>query len=163
MTGTPPCVLIDGRSGAGKTLLAAELAAKEGAVVVSIDDVYPGWDGLDAGSWQIHHFLLRPRQAGLPGRYQPWLWEENRRGDWVDVPADLPLIVEGCGALRLDTPTEFTRRIWLETPDEVRIRRALERDGQMYAPHWRRWALQEERFLALHRSPELATEIHTLG
>ena len=38
-----------------------------------------------------------------------------------------------------------------------------ERDGEMYAPHWTRWALQEERFLALHESVALATEIQSLG
>ncbi|MEO8095730.1 MAG: hypothetical protein ABI632_12485, partial [Pseudolysinimonas sp.] len=45
-SGPRPVVLIDGRSGAGKTTLARELAPLVGAQLVSLDDVYPGWDGL---------------------------------------------------------------------------------------------------------------------
>jgi hypothetical protein len=155
--------LVDGRSGAGKSHFAAELARSRDAVVVSIDDVYPGWDGLDAGSWLIHEYLVRPYLAGLTGRYRPWSWEEQRRGEWVEVSPDVPLIVEGCGAIRRDSVTTSSRRVWLETDDAVRRERALERDGQMYEPHWTRWALQEERFLALHHSRELATEIVNMG
>ena len=155
--------LVDGRSGAGKSHFAAELARARGAVVVSIDDVYPGWDGLDAGSWLIHEYLVRPYLAGLTGRYRPWSWEEQRRGEWVEVSPDVSLIVEGCGAIRRDSITTSSRRVWVETDDAVRRERALERDGQMYEPHWTRWALQEERFLALHHSRELATEIVNMG
>ena len=155
--------LVDGRSGAGKSHFAAELARARGAVVVSIDDVYPGWDGLDAGSWLIHEYLVRPYLAGLTGRYRPWLWEEQRRGEWVEVSPDVPLIVEGCGAIRRDSITTSSRLVWVETDDAVRRERALERDGQMFEPHWTRWALQEERFLALHHSRELATEIVNMG
>ena len=155
--------LVDGRSGAGKSHFAAELARARDAVVVSIDDVYPGWDGLDAGSWLIHEYLVRPYLAGLTGRYRPWLWEEQRRGEWVEVSPDVSLIVEGCGAIRRDSITTSSRRVWVETDDAVRRERALERDGQMYEPHWTRWALQEERFLALHHSRELATEIVNMG
>lgn len=155
--------LVDGRSGAGKSHFAAELARARGAVVVSIDDVYPGWDGLDAGSWLIHEYLVRPYLAGLTGRYRPWLWEEQRRGEWVEVSPDVSLIVEGCGAIRRDSVTTSSRRVWVETDDAVRRERALERDGQMFEPHWTRWALQEERFLVLHHSRELATEIVNMG
>jgi adenylylsulfate kinase-like enzyme len=40
-------VLIDGRSGAGKTTLAGHLRTRwESNVVVALDDIYAGWDGL---------------------------------------------------------------------------------------------------------------------
>lgn len=160
---SPVITLIDGRSGAGKSVFAANLAAQQSAVLVSIDDVYPGWDGLDAGSWHIHRHLVVPFLAGLSGRYRPWLWEEARRGDWITVAPGTPLIVEGCGAIRRESSSDSTTRIWIETDDELRRTRALERDGEMYAPHWTRWALQEERFLAHHHSRDIASEIKTLG
>jgi gluconate kinase len=159
----PRITLIDGRSGAGKSMFASGLAREEGSVLVSIDDVYPGWDGLDAGSWHIHHYLLIPHRAGLQGRYRPWLWEEGRPGDWIDIPRGASLIVEGCGALRRDSRDVTENRIWLDQDEEVRRSRAIERDGEMYAPHWTRWALQEERFLALHGSRDSAAHRHTLG
>ena len=47
-------ILLDGGSGAGKTVLANEIAARiEGLQVVHLDDVYPGWYGLDAASHAV--------------------------------------------------------------------------------------------------------------
>lgn len=155
--------LIDGRSGAGKSVFAANLARQQDAVLVSIDDVYPGWDGLDAGSWHIHQHLVMPFVTGRAGRVRPWLWEQGERGAWVEISPERPLIVEGCGAIRRESPRESTTRIWIETDAEIRRTRALERDGAMYAPHWTRWALQEERFLEHHRSMDIATHVTTVG
>ena len=81
----------------------------------------------------------------------------------MEVSPDVSLVVEGCGAIRRESITASSRRVWVETDDAVRRERALERDGQMFEPHWTRWALQEERFLALHHSRELATEIVNMG
>jgi len=159
----PDITLIDGHSGSGKSRYAAELAHETGAMVVSIDEVYPGWDGLDAGSAHIYEHVLRPLAQGLSGRYLTWSWEEGAPGQWREVPAGTALIVEGCGAIRHDSAEISENRLWLEAPEDIRRERALARDGDMYAPHWTRWALQEQRFLALHDSRRLAQEIRKLG
>jgi cytidylate kinase len=39
-------------------------------------------------------------------------------------------------------------RVWLEAPATVRKERALARDGDTYAPHWDRWAAQEDAVYA---------------
>jgi hypothetical protein len=33
--------------------------------------------------------------------------------------------------------------VWVEAPEAERFRRAMERDGDAYRPHWDRWARQE--------------------
>ncbi len=142
--------LVDGPSGAGKSDYGVWLAAERGAVLVSLDDVYPGWDGLDAGSWHIHRNVLLPISQGLPGRYQRWDWRLGVPADWVPVPATRPVVIEGCGVIRREGLAIAADRVWVDAAADVRKRRALERDGELYAPHWQRWALQEERFLALH-------------
>jgi anthranilate synthase component 1/para-aminobenzoate synthetase len=38
----------------------------------------------------------------------------------------------------------------------VRKKRALDRDGAAYAPHWDRWAAQEDAMLARERTPDRA-------
>ena len=51
-----PVVLIDGRAGSGKSLFASKLAEnyfaenRQAARIVRLDDLYPGWEGLVAGS-----------------------------------------------------------------------------------------------------------------
>ena len=41
-------------------------------------------------------------------------------------------------------------RIVVKAPDELRYRRAIDRDGEMYRPHWERWAAQEEALFAAY-------------
>jgi hypothetical protein len=155
--------LVDGPSGSGKSDYGVWLAAERNAVLVSLDDVYPGWDGLDAGSWHIHRNVLLPISQGLPGRYQRWDWRLGVPAEWVDVSSSRPVVIEGCGAIRREGLAIRADRVWVGAASDVRKRRALERDGDMYAPHWQRWALQEERFLALHDGPANADLTVTTG
>ena len=149
-------VLVDGRSGAGKTEFARELGESRGAVVVSIDAVYPGWDGLDAGSAHIYRFLLLPLRQGQPAAYRWWDWSEAAPGGWREVAPGTPLVIEGCGAIRNGASAVATETVWIECPDDTRWNRAMARDGEMYRPQWERWARQEERFLRLHHSDQRA-------
>ena len=59
-----PVVLIDGRSGAGKTTLARMLVERwpiAGRVqLVALDSIYPGWDGLRDGVERALDGILRP-------------------------------------------------------------------------------------------------------
>ena len=158
LLGSGGLVLIDGRSGAGKTDYAASLALRTGATLVSLDDVYPGWDGLDAGSWHIAQSVIIPISLGQAGCYRRWNWEQGMPGEWVDVPSGRPLVIEGCGVLRSDIAGVQALRLWIDAPEAIRHERALARDGEMYRPHWTRWALQEERFIALHGGEILADE-----
>lgn len=142
-------VLIDGRSGSGKTTLARQLSqAWESSVVVSLDDIYPGWDGL---AWAVEHIreaLLQPRALGRAGRWRRWDWVSGCPAGWHTVDAHQRIIVEGVGALAAANRALADLGIWLEAPEPHRKRRALLRDGDTYAPHWERWARQEEEFIA---------------
>jgi anthranilate synthase component 1/para-aminobenzoate synthetase len=44
----------------------------------------------------------------------------------------------------------------MEAPASVRKKRALDRDGETFAPHWDTWAAQEDAMLARERTPERA-------
>ncbi len=147
-----PVVLVDGRSGSGKTELArAIVAVWPEAQLVRLDDFYPGWDGLDAGSRHVVEHVLSEHP-----RWQRWDWERDAGAEWHELDHSRPLIVEGVGALSGASRPRAALAIWVELDDVSRKRRALERDGEGYAPHWDRWAAQEERFLARERPLELA-------
>jgi hypothetical protein len=147
-----PVVLLDGGSGAGKTSLGTRLAPALGAQLVSLDDIYPGWDGLDAGSAAVVRDVLRSTEPG----WRRWDWTAGRAGEWHPIDPALPLVVEGCGALSRAARERATFGVWVELDAAERKRRALDRDGDRYAPYWERWARQEAAFWAREHPWELA-------
>ena len=77
----PHVTLIDGRSGSGKTDLARRMVDRAPeTTLIRLDDIYPGWDGLDAGSRHVHDHVLEPLAAGRRARWQRWDWECRRAG-----------------------------------------------------------------------------------
>ena len=134
-----PVVTIDGYSGSGKSTLAAALASLlPGWQVLHLDDWYPGWDGLAAGT-DIARRIAADLRGGRASSYEAWDWEAGETGATTRVPL-APTIIEGCGAIE----AEADLTIWIADPGEDERRsRALARDGQTYAPHWRRWADQD--------------------
>lgn len=139
--------LIDGRSGSGKTELAALLARRLGAQLVRLDDIYPGWGGLDAGSAAVPRILAE-------GRWQRWDWAVGAPAEWHEVlPGDV--IIEGVGAISSASRPLADHALWVELDDTTRKQRALARD-EYYAEHWDEWAAQEERFLARENPRALA-------
>ena len=157
-------VLVDGRSGSGKTTFAAELQSTWGAsTVVHLDDVYPGWDGLRAASEHVEVELLAPRRAGRPGRWRRWDWSAGAPAEWHLVEADQPVVVEGCGALTVENRALADLGIWLDCAESIRKHRALTRDGATFAAHWDRWAEQECAHIARNSPRTLADVVLTVG
>jgi cytidylate kinase len=146
-------VLVDGRSGSGKTTFGAALADRAGAALLRLEDLYPGWDGLAAASASLVRILLT-RTAGAVAT--TWDWDAAAPGGRLRVPVAGPLVVEGCGALSRQAARSADLRIWVELPEPERRARALARDGAAYAPHWERWARQERVFLAQEDPRRLA-------
>jgi energy-coupling factor transporter ATP-binding protein EcfA2 len=156
-----PVVLIDGRSGAGKTSLAKALVTAwpvSGRVqLVALDSLYPGWDGLDDGVALAREQILVPHARGLIGIWQRWDWEVGAPAEAHAVDPSLPLVVEGSGILTPDTSRLGDVRVWLESPAASRRDRALHRDGDAYRPHWERWARQESRHVTRDEPARLAS------
>ena len=161
-----PVVLIDGRSGSGKTSLARTLVARwplRGRVqLVALDSLYPGWDGLADGVEAARELILRPHARGLIGVWERWDWELSAPAEAHAVDPFLPLIVEGSGLLTASTARLGDVRVWLESPPQSRMRRALQRDGETYRPHWARWAEQEDRHLARDEPTNRATHVFAI-
>src|SRR5579872_5791845 len=138
--GTTRVVAVDGRSGSGKTSLATALAAALGAPVVSLEYLYGGWDGLERGIGMLVSEVLEPIAHGRPARVP--------RYDWIAAAWDTPwtleppgvLVVEGAGAGARRAAAYASALVWMEAPASVRKKRALERDGETFAPHWDSWA-----------------------
>ena len=145
-------MLLDGRSGSGKSVLAASLAPAVDAQLLSLDDVYPGWEGLEAGSEAVHESVLRPLDPG----WVRWDWALGRPEEWHPLDPDRPLLVEGCGALSRANRAMATFGIWLELDAEERHRRSSERDAGRFDGYWDSWAAQEDAFIAREHPGALA-------
>lgn len=151
--GTTKAVAIDGPSGAGKTDFANALAEQSpGAQILQMDDLYPGWDGLDQAVTDLHDQILAPLARGERAEYRRWDWRHDRYAGWHSLPATSLLLVEGVGSGAAPGSDFESALIWLEADRDVRFRRAIERDGESYLPHWQRWSAQEEALFALDRT-----------
>jgi uridine kinase len=156
----PVVVRIDGPSGAGKSSLADDLLAGWPVAgvprLVRMDELYPGWDGLDAGAAALGSDLLAPLRGGGTGHYRRWDWVRDRPGEPVAVDADRPVVVEGCGTLAAANLPYADLTVWLDADDALRKRRALARDGEVFAREWDRWQAQFERYVERERPREAA-------
>jgi uridine kinase len=139
-------LLIDGRSGSGKT----ELGRLLDAPLLRMDDIYPGWGGLAAAAAQLPE-ILRSR------RWQRYDWASQRLAEWNEL-GDGDLVVEGCGALSRASRALADFGIWVEHPAASRKQRALAREPE-FAAHWDDWAAQEDAFIARERPRALADAI----
>ena len=164
-----PIVLIDGRAGSGKSLFATKLAEiyfsenRQAARIVRLDGLYPGWEGLVAGSVYARERILEPISAGKEASWQIWDWEQGCRGatgeagnGFREFSGGTALIVEGCGALSKASAPMAALRLWIEADPTKRRLRFSERDKGKFDEYWGAWAAQEEEFYAAERSRELA-------
>ncbi|VXC29036.1 Aminodeoxychorismate synthase [Arthrobacter sp. 9AX] len=151
MSPAPVIIAIDGRSGAGKTTLAVELAARLRAhhkvSLFHLEDIYPGWNGLMAGIDRYVATVLDPLSRGEAATWTSWDWEKHYDGgSRVTLPADI-VIVEGVGAAAAAARPLLSAVVWADSPDDIRRTRALDRDGGTYEPYWDQWAAQEDDWL----------------
>lgn len=129
--GSTRLVCIDGPAGSGKTTFAANLARQLQAPIVHMDDLYEGWEGTfePALATRIEAWILTPLRHGLPPRHPRYDWAAGRYNEWIDIPVDDHLIIEGVRAGARAIRQYATLVIWVESADHLRLDRVLQRDG----------------------------------
>ena len=152
---------IDGPSGSGKSELATRVgAARPGSVVVRLDDVLQGWDGLPDLAATLTRDLLAPLERGEPAAYRRYDWHAGALADRVHLPDTDLLVLDGVGSgARLLAPWR-SLLVWVEAALTVRRERGIARDGDSFAPHWESWARAEATHHAVERTREQADLIH---
>ncbi|KQV75983.1 hypothetical protein ASC61_13745 [Aeromicrobium sp. Root344] len=159
--GTTTVVAVDGPSGSGKTSLVSGLADAAGAAVLHLEDLYPGWHGLDATP-PIVRRVLAAVSVGNIGTAARWDWVGDRPGALLHVPPAPLLILDGVGSGAAMLRPYLSLLIWVEAPADVRKERALARDGGVFAPYWDVWAAQESDHFAVEETRRHAdVVVHT--
>jgi uridine kinase len=143
---------IDGFGGSGKTTFAARVAAEvPDTSVVHIDDFaapsVPGWD------WdRFRAQVLLPLQDGRPACYQRWDWDTDRGAEWHEIPVGGPVVVEGVSATRREVGAPWAVTVWIDAPRDLRLARAVERDGAARLERWLTdWMPSEDAWAARER------------
>ncbi len=157
LAGSTRVVAIDGPAGSGKTTLAEQLAAQlSGAQVLNTDQLYSGWDGLAEGARRLVDAVLLPLSEGAEGIVRPWDWTASSEGEPRALPACTTLIVDGAGSGSRAAAQFLSIIIWLDADAQLRRQRATQRDGEIFAEHWDRWAAQERELFEREQTHERA-------
>lgn len=155
--GATRLVCVDGPSASGKTVFAGRLAAAlDHAPVVHMDDLYPGWDGLERAVPLLRDEVVAPLAAGRAARHRRYDWARGEYTSVREIGTPPVLVVEGVGAGARPIAPYAVLLVWIQVPDGERFRRAMERDGAAYRPHWERWARQERTHFAAEGTRERA-------
>lgn len=146
----PHLIGIDGRSGAGKTTLAAQLSEVlstcHDVVTFHLEDLYPGWDGLQRGIEIYNETILPPLRAGEDAYWAAWDWPSGSVGGPRLTRAAEIVILEGVGACNSLARPTLDVSVWVELPESQRRERALRRD-EHFGEYWEMWAQQELDYL----------------
>jgi uridine kinase len=154
--GSSRVIAIDGRAGSGKSTLARALAERLEAPIVDLELIYPGWDGLEAGVDLLAERVLAPLAEGHAAQVPRYDWRAGVFGDPMLLEPPPLVIVEGVGAGARAVSRFTSLLVWVELADDERRRRAIARDGDMFAPHWERWAAQEDAHYAREQTASRA-------
>ena len=158
-------LLVDGRSGSGKSTFADRAARLLQGAVVHTDDL--AWHH-DATAWDdlaVDH-VIEPWLRGEAIRYRPPGWvAKGREGD-VSVPDGVRvLVLEGVGAGRASIADHADAVVWVQSDRDLARERGLARDVELGRTRaeaeafWDEWMLAEEPFLAADRPWERAALI----
>lgn len=154
--GKPALILVDGRSGGGKSTFAERLARLLDAAVVHSDDI--AWH-LDPIHWDdvLVDGVIMPWRRREAVSFRPPGWVVQGRAGAVEVPARPVLIVEGVGAGRSVLAAQAELVIWVQSDFDEARRRGLQRDTELGRTAkeaeavWDEWMRAEEPFLAADR------------
>lgn len=149
---------IDGFSGAGKTALSESMARHADVASQSIEEFYPGWEGLGAGVGRAGQGLLEPLARQEVRRWRAWDWERGAEGAEREHPVTARVVLlEGCGAGARALRAYQALTIWVHADAATREARLHDReDWADYAPFRARWEQQERELAEREGLPDAA-------
>ncbi len=151
--GSVRLVAVDGPSGSGKTLFSWRLASaleRQGCRVeiVHTDDLLDGWADQFTFWPRLERGVLEPLAAGEPGRYPIYDWVRGCFGGNMYVPVPDVLILDGSTSARAEGYPRLSFSVLLAADRDLRLQRALARDGPAIEAPLRRWMDAEDEYFA---------------
>lgn len=156
----PLVVALDGRGGAGKSVLGARIQGLvPNSAVVHTDDV-AWWHSYFDWARLLVDGVLAPARRGEAVCFRPPAWESRGREGAIEVPAGIDLLlVEGTGVIRAELADWIDASLYLQGDLDVQEQRLVQRDGD--SPEIRAfiasWLEEEIPLMARERPWERAT------
>ena len=150
---------IDGPAGAGKTTLAAKLAAEYSVNstvrTIHMDELYKGWnDALGKSLTDALQGIIAAYVSGVEHTIKIFNWHTMKfdREELI-VPTDY-LILEGVGAAQKVVRDAGAITYWLDIDAETGLKRVLARDGAHIEKEMRQWQIQQSVHFAMDQTRE---------
>ncbi|HSR84212.1 MAG TPA: hypothetical protein VLM11_08535 [Streptosporangiaceae bacterium] len=149
-------ILVDGRSGSGKSTFSARLARLLDATVVKTDDIAWRHDPIDWADVLLAG-VIAPWKRGDTVAFRPPAWIAHDGPGAVEASPRPVLIVEGVGAGRAYLAERSELVVWVQSDRDQARRRGLARDVELgrtpeeAEDFWGIWMRHEEPFLAADR------------
>jgi uridine kinase len=167
---SPLLIALDGRSGVGKSTIAAALAERLGATIVESDDFFAG--GSDAewlarapserAEWcidwrRVRRDALEPLLAGHEARWHPFNFEtgEGLSKQSVTRPPSAVIVLDGIYSARPELADLVDLAVLVEMRDDrARRARLLAREGAVFMSAWHPiWDAAEDHYFTVTRPP----------
>ena len=164
----PLFVGIDGRSGTGKSTLAAHACERlDDLVAIEGDQFYAGgsaatWDSRSVAErannvidWRRQRVVLQSLRQTGQASWRSFDWEAE---DWdsdtvplvdgtTEIAARAVVLLEGAYSCRPELHDMLDHRVLLNPPAELRRQQLLAREGEAYRNDWEsRWAAAEDHY-----------------
>lgn len=159
-------IAIDGRAGAGKTTLAANLfealSADKTVEVIHMDDLYDGWENaLGERLTQTLESIVKSHQNNRAFEINIFNWQSMSFDSKRTInPVDI-LILDGVGAGQKVVRDAGATLYWLDIDADVGIARVLKRDGNQIASQMKQWQIVQERHFLRDKTRENAEHIQS--
>lgn len=168
-------IAIDGGGGAGKSTFAERLQkGLSNSVIIHIDDFYRGpWNArLDRTDYEINPFfdwdrfkkeVLEPLVAEELIQYHVYNWHTHTADEVRSVPKDAIIILEGGYTTQKAFADMYDFKIWIEAGEDLRLQKALVRDGEHMRFLWEEDWLPVERNYIRIQNPAARADLIIYG
>jgi uridine kinase len=164
-------VALDGRSGTGKSTVAASLGRALGAAAVDCDDFYVGGTDADwaartpaeradeAIDWRrVRAEVVEPLRAGRTATWVPYDWDEGRGPPThaITMPPAPTVVLDGAYTARPELADVVDLAVLLELDDDaMRHERVRAREGEELTDSWYAvWDAAQDHYFANVRPRE---------
>jgi uridine kinase len=161
---------IDGCGGSGKSTFSKTLQSFAPAItIVQIDDFFlPTAErlprnvaaqqlGADFDWCRLRSQVLEPLHNNIPGYYRRYEWKIDSMVEWHTVPVGDIVIIEGIYSIRKELAAFYDFKIWFDCPRDLRLTRALKRDGEAARLIWETdWMPAEDLYIKTHEPSNYA-------